>query len=458
MKIGVLSDFSPSVCPLILCRIHSASFFISCFNCCMFLLYSHLIFFFRMQNIFPIFLAKMLHLMDPDMTDEDGKVCHWFIRAEMNQNPYLFQLPPAVFHDRNVDDDENFERHLNVLDHVRSNDFDSFKRKLLEPQMDISYVTIAALCAYHGRMDFLLCMERNSMLRTDDRFARFAAMAGNVDILQWILDIGIDCQYGALSLYAAAAGELPVMIFLHENGVLIEKQALNMAADIGSLDIVRYLIDHPHDCPKPRCKIIAACYPTPYMCICFPPRPLTPTAIPMISFDDPLPNAVLSGEFEVMKYLWDHHAVWNATSCMRIVSRVTPEDHLGSSAESYHQIASSIYPGMLRCLRWLRNRGAPMPKFICPTLMNGCQIYACKRCPAWANTEIEARHGLALAALPLPTTMISYICEFACEDYCVNVLLRKMERPFRNTKMNVFKAASTWRNRKRMRFDSPCKK
>ncbi len=124
----------------------------------------------------------------------------------------------------------------------------------------------------------------------DERAYRWPAMKGHLDMLARACDwAGLDVGKPRLNpmrtedniAFAAAAGHLDVVVWMHEEGGFPwDPLVVEYAAEGGSVEVLKYILCHPRDCKVAQC---VADIPDPLEdCVCEPKRPLNRELYPAV--------------------------------------------------------------------------------------------------------------------------------------------------------------------------------
>jgi len=103
--------------------------------------------------------------------------------------------------------------------------------------------------ALNGLLGALIVFEREGKL-PNHIGANWAASRGNVDILDWLADRNI-YPYGDGPYTAVVGGHLNVLQWAHQRGLRMSpsEESLNLAAEWGHLDLLKWVADHLHLLP-----------------------------------------------------------------------------------------------------------------------------------------------------------------------------------------------------------------
>jgi len=165
-----------------------------------------------------------------------------------------------------------------------------------------------------------------------------AAEIGNVEILQYLRDIGYSWNANACGS-AAKNGHMDVLKYLHENGCPWDSTTCSDCTKGGHLEILKWL--HKNNCPWDEWSCASAAY---------------------------------HNQFEILKYLHEHNCPWDDKSTNMAAGK-----------------------GHMEILKYLIDHKCPMTKMVCWNAVKDNQLEALKYildngCPIDKKTCIECAH------------------------------------------------------------------
>lgn len=115
---------------------------------------------------------------------------------------------------------------------------------------------VVAFAAFYGRFEMMEILVDDHRCFSGQFAIRWSAMAGHLTCLKYA------CQHdepeGEAMAYAAAGGSVECIRYLHEDmNLAVDPKVFQWAGEGGSLNIFKYLINHPQSCINARCSKIA---------------------------------------------------------------------------------------------------------------------------------------------------------------------------------------------------------
>ena len=106
--------------------------------------------------------------------------------------------------------------------------------------------------AMMGNMRVLNWLKEHEYVGVPGETINYAAAGGKVAVLQWMKDLGYDCWTSATFLVAVLEGQVEVLEWLRENGCPVSKDPYWEAADMGHLNVLKWLKANEVPCDHSR--------------------------------------------------------------------------------------------------------------------------------------------------------------------------------------------------------------
>lgn len=330
---------------------------------------------------------------------------------------------------------------------------------------------VTAFAAYHGRLGMLKDLVQSGPYPYgspwDFRVYRWAAMRGQIACLKFALDH--ECPEIELSdamMYGCGAGQLVAVRWMHEHGFPWSDTAVVLAAEIGDMRALRYLLDHPTSCPRDECRerrhtadpASKGCCMRPilqlssdsgqsqatqFVCVCSPQRPAMLGYSALHATPEAFCVAAGNGYLEVVKYMWSRHGSWSTRVISHALNNLTRRpapisDEAWQRGEGVDDAVTEHiqkvqeHERRLEILRFCIDNHCPKPVYVCSMLFDGCQGFRynnqydhgegdiqfgrkqCSNCVKLKSLKTEL-FGELKAHLPKDINIL--VCEFACEMY-----------------------------------------
>jgi hypothetical protein len=108
---------------------------------------------------------------------------------------------------------------------------------------------LSCFAAASGQLGVLKYLAANRVA-IDMRAGAAAARIGDVDILKWFDEVGINWKRQSVYTAAAECGSIEMMHWLTEKGAVYDSKVMETAAENGHLDICKHLREQGCDCIK----------------------------------------------------------------------------------------------------------------------------------------------------------------------------------------------------------------